>query len=758
MINHIFRKIIFFFIVTCCLTASGVPANPTRVKVKVENGDTVEILIRGDEYLKYAVSEDGYLLSPQNDSWYYIQKMSESEISVSNIQLRKTIKNSYKDNLIRTDSKIAYLSPKRNINRHKRQCISEGVSHALIILMEYPDKRFIKSKQEITELFNKIGYDEDKAEGSVRDYYKYASYGKFDLISDIYGPYTTKSTMDFYGGNEVSGSDCNAIELAIEAIDNLPNDIDLSLYDNNNDGIVDNIHIIFAGYGEESGAPSSAIWSHEYPHLLPVTKNDYKFAGYSCTPELRSNMGNGISRIGVICHELGHAFGANDYYDVDYTQNGSYEGTGVWDIMASGSWNNNGINPANFNPYVKIEDFGWINYTVLNESGDISLEPYNFTPSVLKIPTSNPNDYYLLEYRMQKSFDKGLPGEGVLIYHIHPLIESRRATNTLNNSHPQCIYPVCASSIASPFDSSDYGDINSAGCPFPGITNNSYFSAYTTPSAFLWDGTYPNFSIQNISISNEIAKFNYIIDSHNSNDNINESLVYQETFENGLGKFFNESIEGDAIWSIYPTNSLTTLNDTPKPFEGKKALMLYDGNKSVVYSKSLLTSKEIMVNPDSAYVVSFRMRTKKQQNSSYHKITFSIMNSISHKWDVVYENTETINEWTEIKFELPKYISTIYYQISGEVLNSGIFIDDIQIKSIEEANIGKLNADTNNITISYNPLSISAKSSTSVYIYEISGKRLSNIFMTPTSTVIFQLPKGVYIICTDKGETYKVSI
>lgn len=750
--------ILLFILIISVITAKGVPAYPNRVKVTVESGDTVEIFVKGDEFKKYAVSEDGYLLSQKNNKWYYINKNPEAGLTVSNIQLKKNVSKSIGNNLVRVDSMPAFPAHEERIVRHNRLAIYGDVSHALVILIEYPDKRFTKTKQEISNLFNQIGYDEDKAQGSVRDFYKYASYGTFDLISDIYGPYTTKSSMDFYGGNLSNGNDKNALELAIEAIQSLPDDVDLSIYDNNHDGIVDNIHIIFAGYGEEAGAASSTIWSHEYPHVLPITKNGYKIAGYSCTPELRSNMGTGITRIGVICHELGHAFGANDYYDVDYMNNGSFEGTGVWDIMASGSWNNNGISPANFNPYIKINDFGWVTPDVPETSGSILLSSYNFNPEVLKIPTSNPDDYYLIEYRTGLSFDKGLPGEGLLIYHVHPLIESRRISNTINNRHPQCFYPVCASSNESPFDTYSYGDINSAGCPFPGIANNTEFSDSSTPNAFQWNGNVPDISIKNIRISDEGAELDLFINSQHPSDQPIESLVYQESFENGLHNFFEESIEGRAEWSVYPTNSITTENDLPNPIEGKRALKLCDDNKSVIQSTSLLTSEGIALNSDSTYVMSYWMRIKELRPDGHHKLLLSIRNSISNMWDSVFETSESIDEWSEIQVPLPKDISNLCYQLSGEVLNSGIFIDDIKIKSIGYANTQLLDSEESGLSITKNPFCIVANSHLEVYIYDMAGKTINKLIMMPRSSITLQLPKGMYVVCTDKGDRYKVVI
>ena len=63
-----------------------------------------------------------------------------------------------------------------------------------------------------------------------------------------------------------------------------------------------------------------------------------------------------------------------DYYDTNYSEQGKFEGTGDWDIMASGSWNEDGIIPADFNPYVKMADFGWIEIPEMPE-GNLSILP-----------------------------------------------------------------------------------------------------------------------------------------------------------------------------------------------------------------------------------------------------------------------------------------------------------------------------------------------------------------------------------------------
>lgn len=752
------------------MSALCVPAFPNKVKVATEFGDSIEILIRGDEHNKYALSMDGYMLVPKGKTWYYLAKDINSEYVVSDVKIGSSVTEAQKRGLTFVNSIPSYnkmCSTPRKLSYKKRQNAKQeslsGTNHALVILMAFKDKDFVKSKQEITDLFNEIGYNADGARGSVRDFYAYASYGQFDLVCDVYGPFVAEHSMDFYGENGPNGSDYNPLALASEAIDNLPNDIDLSRYDSNSDGIVDNVHIIFAGYGEEAGAQSFAIWSHEYPYELAVRKNGYRFAGYSCTPELRSNFGKGISRIGVICHELGHAFGANDYYDVDYESNGSYDGTGEWDIMASGSWNDNGVSPANFNPYVKAVDFGWVEPISPQDNGNLNLKPYNSSPSVIRMSTANPDDYYLLEYRQKQSFDNGLPGEGVLIYHVHPLIESRRVSNDINSRHPQCLYPVCASSSVSPFDTSNYGDINSAGCPFPGISGNTEFSASSTPGAFLWNGESPAFSLKDIKLYDDFASIYIDLDGTVSDDSIingpaNKLKIYTENFENGLQNFFVESIEGDARWSIYPTHTISSLNDMPEPYEAKHALMLYNGKKVYRPSISSITSGKIILNPDSSYSISFWMRTIEAQKEGYQKFCFLLKDDANLLWEKVYENSDTISNWREIVIQVPSATQNLYYQLTGEILNSGIFIDDINVTNTTSANIIDIDSDNNDIELIYNPFSIISRGFLSLSIYDLSGKLIMSQNVSPNDIVTPNIDKGLYIICTDKGERRKVII
>ena len=133
------------------------------------------------------------------------------------------------------------------------------------------------------------------------------------------------------------------------------------------------------------------------------------------------------------------------YYGSNSGAGGEYEGTGKWDVMASGSWHNDGITPANFNPYVKTHDFGWCKAQDISTKENSIIGPSNHSgDEIYRINTPIEGEYYLIENRRLEAFDIHNPGEGLLIYHIHADIEKQASTNSINASHPQGCYIVCA--------------------------------------------------------------------------------------------------------------------------------------------------------------------------------------------------------------------------------------------------------------------------------------------------------------------------
>ena len=378
---------------------------------------------------------------------------------------------------------------------------TKGKMNILTILVDFKDIKFkdpTKVRQQFENIMNMPNYAEPntiKSSGSVRDFYLEASYGQLDITSTVVGPYTIDENQSYFGKHFLWIKDAATYKLVKKAVKRAAEDINMSQFDNNGDGYVECIHVVFAGHGESENKDlyRNSIWPHQGA-IHPLRRDKVTISRYMITPELNGN--DRYSSIGVICHELGHILGAPDFYDTNYEWSGQYRGTGQWDLMASGDKLQGG-KPAHPNPYVKAQLFKWTEAKELTGNHkSYTLKPSEQnTGNIYKISTPD-GGYYLLENRQYFY----LPGHGLVIYHVHPDIANKSAgdllgiNNEVNVDRIQKCYVVDASSSSEyPTGSPDsYGSI-SGGAVFPGYSSspNIFFTSTSTPSNVGWDGQYP---------------------------------------------------------------------------------------------------------------------------------------------------------------------------------------------------------------------------------------------------------------------------
>lgn len=498
--------------------ALAVIAYPYPVKVNQPNGTSITVIMRGDEQMKWAQTLDGYTILYNGKGIFEYAKLNESGditpsgITVSDISARQ---NTEKEFLAKTSKGLLYsesqVSMLKSIAKIKASEASKsfpttGSRKLVCILMGYKDKAFTKTQADFNNLYNQVGYTTGGATGSVKDFYTENSYGQFDLTVTVAGPYTAANNMSYYGANDASGNDVNPRALVSEAINAADASVNFADFDNDGDGTVDGVYIIYAGYGEEAGGGANCIWAHAWSLASAVTKDGKSISKYSCSAELSGSSGTTITAIGVICHEFGHVLGAPDYYDVDYTTGGQFDGTGDWDLMASGSWNNNGITPASHNAYTKVYVYGWATATELNAASTVTVNNAETNKSFYRINSTTTNEFWLMENRQLVGFDAALPGHGLIIYHAHSGLASAIASANINATYPQKFYPVCANATSNPGSTAaTYGTINGAGCPFPGSGAKTSFTDATTPWMKSWAGALTAKPITNI-VENTTAK------------------------------------------------------------------------------------------------------------------------------------------------------------------------------------------------------------------------------------------------------------
>ncbi len=517
--KNLLAFIFLLFFMFCMVPAHSVPAYPHPIEFSQPDGTTITILLKGDEKVNWAETIDGYTILVTKEGYYeYAVKDEHGDLVFSGVRVSEPDKRSEEEaDFLQSIPKALFFSNrqlemmlsvwKMRDDAHSRVFPTIGEATLLCILMQTPDKPFTKTQEEFDALFNQLNYTIGGATGSVRDYYLENSYGQFDLTVDVVGPYTAQHNMAHYGSTWNG-----ARQLATEAVYLANPDVDYADYDNTGNGWVEGFYMIFAGYGEEAGGGPNTIWSHAWS-IEPVQLDGVWLNRYACSPELRGNSGTNITRIGVIGHELGHVFGAPDYYDTDGSgSGGSYPGTGLWDMMASGTWNNGGATPAHHNAYTKVYTYNWAEANILNQPGTVTLEnAVENNNSFYRINTNTPGEYYLLENRHHIGFDTHIPSQGMIIYHVHR--EVATSGNSVNVGHPQKMYPVCAGANGDPNGPpASYGNINSAETPFPGSTNQTYFSDQSAPSMLSWAGEETFKPLTNISrnATNQTVSFDFL--------------------------------------------------------------------------------------------------------------------------------------------------------------------------------------------------------------------------------------------------------
>ena len=288
--------------------------------------------------------------------------------------------------------------------------------------------------------------------GSVREYFTEVSHGLLTLTGEVVGPYRLPRTLAVYAGGK-AGTDNpepNARTMARDAATLANADVNFAPYDNDGNGFVDAFIVVHAGPGAEETGNENHIWSHKWVLTGSAFNADgTKIFGYLTIPE--------DCKIGVCAHELGHLlFGWPDLYDTD----GSSEGLGNWCLMGGGSWNGNGDIPAHPSAWCKANQ-GWVSVVNRTTNGVVTVKDVKSDRKVYRLWKDGAagKEYFLLENRQRTLYDRKLPGEGLLVYHVDETIDGNEDEN-----HP-FIKLLEADGLNHLHDGANRGD---AGDPYPG--------------------------------------------------------------------------------------------------------------------------------------------------------------------------------------------------------------------------------------------------------------------------------------------------
>ncbi len=285
-----------------------------------------------------------------------------------------------------------------------------GTLRVIVVLVEFSDKAMSQTKKHFEDLF----FSTDVvATGSVNEYYKEVTNGLVEIKGQVVGPFKLPKTLAQYahGASGMGSALPNARTMAKDAAVKANASVNFSLYDNDGDNFVDAFVIVHAGTGAETNNNPGDIWSHKWVLSGGAYNADgtTKIYAYLTVPE--------DCKLGVCAHELGHLlFGFPDLYDTDY----SSVGIGDWCLMASGSWNNNGLTPAHPSAWCKCNQH-WASVVMpTSNQTKVSIPDVKTGFKVFKLWKNGApsKEYFLVENRQRTKFDRYLPGTGLLVWHI----------------------------------------------------------------------------------------------------------------------------------------------------------------------------------------------------------------------------------------------------------------------------------------------------------------------------------------------------
>ncbi len=523
---------IALFAMLCASLCMAEPADYEPFFLKQPDGTTLLARLVGDEHFSVLETADGYILQKDALGYYaYADETGKSSgiyardpnsRSSSELQfLAKLNPDAIYQKLLAEspdDEALEYGIPKFALPKIQRMPVPNkkltlGDIRGVVILVQFSDIKFKNAdpKKQFSEMLNKEGYNEFHHQGSARDYFIKNSSGAFRPTFDVIGPITISQTRAYYGGTSDNRRYNMAKKALIEALDTLLrwNSIDFSQYDNDKDGNVDFVYMIYAGVGRSSSGVVESIW----PHASSITKRmgyGPTVKRYACSNEIggRAYKANSATStpngIGTFVHEFGHVLGLPDLYDVD--GNNRQKTPQSWSIMAHGGYNCptnsdnvQGCAPPFYSAFERMS-VGWMaSPTELNVKGQVQLDKIDDNIAYSVTNPQNPNEMFLLEYRTNKNWDAGQVNSGMLIWHIDYVtsVWSNRKIN-VDGSHMHVDIEEAVAGTGTSAAPSD---------PFPGSRNVTSFNKFV-----FWNGDDMNISLTNIKESSDKEYITFDVD------------------------------------------------------------------------------------------------------------------------------------------------------------------------------------------------------------------------------------------------------
>ena len=291
---------------------------------------------------------------------------------------------------------------------------SVGDINALVIPVEFPDKKASNVKVKASSL----NYQ------SVSSYFYNSSYGKLNMTFDIMDWQMMSNNSSYYERQTSSyyGDELGSSIIVNEALAKIDSQVDLSKYDNNNDGYIDALYII---YSLPYDSDSNLWWAFQYTVYENKVFDGVKSGNFIFASYYFLHNDSQFLDTTTYIHESGHMLGLEDYYDYDNNQGYNKGGLGGADMMDCNMGDHNAFSKMSLgwidNPIVVNLEKGEetiITIDSLSTNGDfiILTNEYNKTNGMFQ-------DYFIVQLidadnplnKNQTPFTK----DGIRVYRIH---------------------------------------------------------------------------------------------------------------------------------------------------------------------------------------------------------------------------------------------------------------------------------------------------------------------------------------------------
>ena len=441
------RKKLLFGLLFAAMTAGAVKMKPGINIIKQADGTTITVRAYGDEDLSYFLASDGTLLYQEGTNFYIAGVKADGTLYSTGVLAHEPSMRTIKEiSAIKAQNAKAFynsMEKQAKANKVRREPMtpdnsllpSLGKHKIPVILVEFSDVEFSVENPKATfdkylngkELFNKETDPEmGQNYASVAKYFKDMSFGKFEPEFEVYGPVNLGKPLATYGAGYSSQENMGL--LLTDACTAVDDEVDFTQYDSNDDGNIDLIYIIYAGFSQSIAGNSTDCIHPKSGYLsLAQSFDGMDVKRYGVNNELNgtpADQANGpiINGIGLFCHEFSHCMGLPDLYpksgsiaEACINQNMDY-----WSLMDAGEYTANGYRPTAYTAWER-ERLGWMEIGTLTGPSNVELKSLDEGGAAFRIYNDKDetgHEYYIVENVQNNGWNKNLFGNGLMVTHV----------------------------------------------------------------------------------------------------------------------------------------------------------------------------------------------------------------------------------------------------------------------------------------------------------------------------------------------------